>query len=425
MKPLLLLLLTSLPFAHSLAMPEQESAPSASLVEQESAPNASLVEEETAVSGEALDAAKITHENATVKSFDEAPAWSLQQAVLPAAEKWTRNDIVTVPQFGGYFVGSYKYDDAAGQNGGDGFNIRYVRLYLSGTVLKDFKYRIQLEVNGSPHIKDATLEWVRWKGFQVKVGQFKRAFTLENPMNPWDLGSGDYSQLSKKLAGMGDRCGEASMGGRDLGVQLQGDLFKAHDGHYQFHYQAAVYNGQGINQKDLNRQKDYMATLQWSPLKNLTLAAFGWLGNWHSKEKNIDLDRKRFAFGLRYTEPTSGFMLRSEYGRSFGRKASDWDSATGAFTPQSLAQNGGDKADAWYVVAGMPVWRWISAYAKYDAYRDYATNSSLHTIYSLAVDLQPHTNLKLQLQYNFHDDKTVTAPERHYNQFWVQSYVRF
>ena len=414
MKPLLLLLLTSLPFAHSLAMPEQETAP-----------NASLVEEETAVSGEALDAAKITHENATVKSFDEAPAWSLQQAVLPAAEKWTRNDIVTVPQFGGYFVGSYKYDDAAGQNGGDGFNIRYVRLYLSGTVLKDFKYRIQLEVNGSPHIKDATLEWVRWKGFQVKVGQFKRAFTLENPMNPWDLGSGDYSQLSKKLAGMGDRCGEASMGGRDLGVQLQGDLFKAHDGHYQFHYQAAVYNGQGINQKDLNRQKDYMVTLQWSPLKNLTLAAFGWLGNWHSKEKNIDLDRKRFAFGLRYTEPTSGFMLRSEYGRSFGRKASDWDSATGAFTPQSLAQNGGDKADAWYVVAGMPVWRWISAYAKYDAYRDYATNSSLHTIYSLAVDLQPHTNLKLQLQYNYHDDKTVTAPERHYSQFWVQSYVRF
>lgn len=359
------------------------------------------------------------------EAYEKAPSWTLQGTIMPKAERWMRNESTTVPEFGGYIIGSYKYDDARGQNGGDGFGLRLVRLYVSGKVLRDFKYRLQLEVNGTPHIKDATLEWVRWKGFQIKAGQFKRAFSLENPMNPWDIGSGDYSQLTKKLAGMGDRCGEASVGGRDLGVQLQGDLLKAHDGHYQLHYQAAVFNGQGINQKDLNREKDYMGTLQWAPLKNLSVGAFGWLGNWHSKEKNIDLDRKRCAVSLRYDEPASGFNVRAEYARSWGRKASDWDTAKGAWTEQSLAQNGGDKADAWYVVAGIPVWRWINVHAKYDVYRDYATNASMHSIYSMVVDLQPHTNLKLQLQYNYHDDKTATAPERHYNQFWVQSYVRF
>ena len=370
------------------------------------------------------------HENETPETenageFEEAPAWTLQQAIAPATKEWKQSQVATTPQFGGYIIGSYKYDGAPAANGGDGFNLRLVRLYVSGTVMTDFKYRLQVEVNGTPHIKDATLEWVHWKGLQLKVGQFKRAFGLENPMNPWDIGSGDYSQLTKKLAGMGDRVGEASMGGRDLGLQLQGDLLKARDNHYQLHYQLGVFNGQGINQKDLNKQKDVMGTIQWSPLKNLTVGAFGWIGNWHSKEKGIDLDRKRYAFSLRYKEPVSGFSLRSEYAHSFGRKASDWDAVNQCWTAQSLAQNGGDKADAWYVLAGMPVWRWITLNLKYDAYRDYATWDSMHTIYSAIVDLQPHSNLKLQLQYNYNDDRTPISGQSHYSQFWLQSYVRF
>lgn len=359
----------------------------------------------------------------TDEAFETAPTWTLQEALAPTSERWKRGETQSAPQFGGYIVGSYKMDSAEGMNGGEGFNLRMIRLYVSGTVLKDFKYRLQMEVTGTPHVRDATLEWVRWKGLQVKVGQFKRAFTLENPMNPWDLGAGDYALLTKKLAGMGDRCGEASMGGRDLGLQLQGDLFKARDNHYLWHYQLGVFNGQGINQKDLNANKDVMGTLQWNPTKNLTLGVFGWLGKWHSKDKDIDLDRKRYAFSMRYKEPVSGFSVRAEYAKSFGRKASDWDAANQCWTAKSVQQNGGDKADAWYVIAGMPVWRWVGLNVKYDTYRDYATWGSLHSIYTAAIDLQPHANLKLQLQYNHHDDRT--ASQQHYDQFWVQTYVRF
>ena len=232
---------------------------------------------------------------------------TLQDVLMPKTQTWKRSDIASVPKFGGYIIGSYKYGDHDA-NHGDGFNLRLIRLYVDGTVMKDFKYRLQLEVNGTPHVKDATLEWVHWKFLQVKAGQFKRCFSFENPYNPWNVGVGDYSQIVKKFAGMGDRCGEKTMGGRDMGVQLQGDLFQSRkDGHYQFHYQAAVYNGQGINAKDQNKQKDFIGTLQWSPIRNLTLGAFGWYGKWYSADIKQNLDRKRYAFGVKYEDEKSGW----------------------------------------------------------------------------------------------------------------------
>lgn len=354
------------------------------------------------------------------------PYTTLQESIFTSGKTWKHDDIVTIPKFGGYIIGSYKYNGAPGLNNGDGFNIRLLRVYVDGTVYRDFKYRIQFELNGTPHLKDATIEWVHWKEFQVKAGQFKRAFTFENPMNPWDIGSGDYSQLCKKFSGFGDRCGESSMGGRDIGVQLQGDLFPAkNDKHAQLHYQVAVYNGQGINSKDRNSKKDFIATLQWSPIKNLTFGAFGWLGSWYSTDKQISLDRKRYSFGVKYMDPASGWDFRAEYARSFGRKVSDWNAETQSWSEKSLAQNGGDKSDAWYAVVGIPVWRWIKLNVKYDAYRDYATNASLHSIYAATLDLQPHKNLKLQLQYNYNHDKTTAAPALDYHEFWAMSYIRF
>lgn len=359
--------------------------------------------------------------------------WSVQNKIMEKTHtKWKRSDVASIPKFGGYIIGSYKFDDGALDSDkkktlGDGFGLRLIRLYIDGTVMKDFKYRLQLEVNGTPHVKDATIEWVHWNFLQMKVGQFKRCFTYENPYNPWDVGVGDYSQAVKKLAGMGDRCGEASMGGRDLGFQLQGDLLKSKkDGHYQLHYQAAVFNGQGINRKDEDRMKDFIGTIQWSPVKHLSIGAFGWWGTWDNGKKGAEhkvLDRRRFALSGKYENPENGWSARAEYVRSFGRKASDWTGT--CWSESSRQQRGGNKADAWYVTVGAPVWRWIKIYGKWDAYRDYMTWNTMHSIYSASLNLQPHKNLMLQLQYNFNDDRTAAAPRRYYNQAWAEMYIRF
>lgn len=336
-------------------------------------------------------------------------------------EEWTAAQKPTV-KFGGYIIGKYawdsrSFDEAASQQ--DGMNLRLVRLYVDGYVFRDFKYRLQLEVNGTPHVKDATLEWVHWKQFSVKAGQFKRAFTFEDPYNPFDVGVGDYSQLVKKLSGMNDRVGaEASNnGGRDLGIQVQGDVLPiGKDKHPFIHYQVGMFNGQGINTWDKNKQKDFMGTIQFRPVKDLYIGVFGWTGNFTSN--GITADRNRIDFGVKYE---SDWTFRAEYARNWGYKISDYASA-GVIKAASAEL--GKEADAFYATVGIPCAKWLKAYVKYDLYRDYASTDYMNSIYSAALNFKFTKNLYFQAQYNFVDGKTLDNHNK-YSQVWAEMYVRF
>jgi len=334
----------------------------------------------------------------------------------------TLKDYASAPKFGGYFIGTYKYSDQDGAKGGEGFNQRFIRVYLDGTILNDFNYRIQMQVNGSsPHMKDFFVEWAHWKELKVKVGQFKRPFAFENPYNPWDVGLGDYSQLVRKLAGIGDYNGEASAtGGRDQGVQLQGDLFPVgKDKHRFIHYQVGVFNGQGINTGDKNGRKDLIGTLQVQPVKDLFIGFFGWTGNFvgttSKTGKTVTVDRNRWGVSAKYEH--NGWSARAEYVHSEGHKISDYDHEDGSVS-------GTGEADAWYATVGVPCTPWMKTYLKYDAYRDQATWSNMRTMYCVAPNFQIHKNLMLQLQYNYVCEKNVGV-EKCYNEVWVETYVRF
>ena len=54
-------------------------------------------------------------------------------------------DFTTGPKFGGFFVGKYTYTDQDGKNNGDGLSQRMARVYVDGTILTDFKYRVQVQ----------------------------------------------------------------------------------------------------------------------------------------------------------------------------------------------------------------------------------------------------------------------------------------
>jgi hypothetical protein len=319
----------------------------------------------------------------------------------------------SAPKFGGYIIGKYSYTDKQGSNTGDGFNARLIRMYVSGSILTDFKYRVQVELNNTPHVKDYQIEWAKYDVFSVKMGQFKRPFTFENPYNPWDVGIGDYSQLTKKLAGMGDYNGEPSMGGRDQGLQVQGELLKVgKDRHNLLQYQLGVFNGQGINTKEVNCRKDVIGNVKFQPLKGWLIGLFGWHGNYASN--GVTVDRNRWAVGTTYEN--SGWVARAEYAHSQGHKISDVN-ADGTVS-------GTGRADAWYALAGVPCNDWLSCYARYDAYRDQETWGTMKTIYSLCPNFQLNKNLMFQVQYNFVNDRNSVA-DRNYNEFWVEAYIRF
>ena len=331
-------------------------------------------------------------------------------------KKWKIADYVTVPKFGGYIVGTYKYNSQEGKNGGDGFGLRYLRLYLDGTVLKDFKYRVQMNVSGEPGSKnsarviDAFISWQKWAPLGIKLGEYKRCFTFENPMNPWDITSGDYTQLTKHFTGMGGDLyqGAANSGGRDLGVQIYGDAFKVgKTQHYLLHYQAGIYNGQGINTSDKDKEKDYIATVQLQPLKGLYVGVFGWSGSFFDGAQSNYF--KRWAAGVSYE---GFFSARAEYARNIYADGADTHGL-------------GQKSDAWYIRMGIPTWRWLRVNLGYDAYRkDMATWTSLNSIYSLGLQARPHKNLQFQLQWNYCHNN-ASGVDKDYHQLWTQAYIRF
>ena len=322
------------------------------------------------------------------------------------------SDYMSVPKVGGYIIGGYKYSDQEGAHGGPGFNCRLIRLYVDGSIFNDFKYRIQFQANGtSPHVKDFFIEWAKYKEFSVKLGQFKRAFTFENPMNPWDVGVGDFSLLVQKMAGMGDRLGEANMGGRDQGIQVQGDLFPMGNDQYRLvHYQLGVYNGQGINLVDANRAKDVIGTIQFQPVKGLYFGAFGWKGDWvksaTATTPAVTLKRERVSAGLKYD--VDNWTVRAEYA-----------TAVGGEKEQSGA------ADALYVTVGVPVKDWLKVYAKWDEFRTDGTAESSHDMYSACLNFRLHKNLNFQLEYRHHEYHSPWYPTPRYNDLWFMTYIRF
>ena len=341
-----------------------------------------------------------------------------------APRKWWQ-DIKQNTTFGGYVIGKAAFNDQdldAKNESHSTFDIRLIRAYVNGKVW-DFKYGLQMEMNGvaggssekGPRVVDAWAEWCKFDFLSVKFGQFKRGFTFENPMNPWDIGFGAYSQATDKLAGMNDRTGEHASNGRDLGLQIQGDLFKSKkDGHAFLHYQVGAYNGQGINHGDRNDHKDIIGGLWVSPVKDLCIGAFGWAGE-YSKDVNgrkITVDRNRMAFGLKYE---SRWTVRGEYMSSVGGVAND------ATAP--------DRADAWYATLGIPVMKNLKIYTRYDCYRHAKTWNSLRTDYGISGNYYLGKNLIFQLNYTFTDDRAArnaTNPtDSHYNTFDLQLTARF
>ena len=332
-------------------------------------------------------------------------------------------DLKQNTKFGGYIIGQAIVNDQRGNDVKADGSFRLVRVSASGKVL-DFAYMLQLQVNGTstdtkgnePRIVDAWAEWQHYDWLRVKFGQFKRAFTFENPTHPWETGTGSYSQLTTRLAGMSDRAGEHSSGGRDFGLQLQGDFLPVGaDRHKLFHYQIGAYNGQGINRGDRNTRKDIIGGVAVRPVKDLQVGVFGWDGDF--MKDGLKVNRTRWAVGAMYD---GCITAHAEYAHSVGRKITANSAGTSVIS-------GADRADAWYAMVGVPIGEKVKLWAKYDVYRDTKEWDSARSLYILTADYNFHKNLKLQMNYTRVNDRAVNSlgGDGDYNTLDLQLYVRF
>lgn len=332
-------------------------------------------------------------------------ALSLNVCAQEKTTKWYDNI-----KFSGYGMLQYQAEDKEGGAHNE-FNLRLARFILDGKI-GEFDYRAQIQGTnvkgpGEPTVQlvDLYTEWVKHKEFRVKVGQFKRAFTFENPTHPITQGWYSYAMVINNLSGFGDRTGEKSSGGRDIGLQVQGDLLPDGNGRRWLHYQVGVYNGEGINQKDKDQRKDIIGGLWVMPVVGVRIGAFGWTGS------RADIGGKnRYALSAEYDKDE--YTFRAEYLHSQGMGADP-----------SL----GDKADGWYAFGIVPVIKSkLHAKARYNCYRKAKEWDSSKTMYEVGLNYYFTKNLQLNAEYARVNDRSIADPDKHnYNFVDVELDFRF
>lgn len=345
------------------------------------------------------------------------------------------NSIINSCRISGCLMGQFQANDQKGATPKDFFNVKNMRVMLDGRILNDFYYRAQIQMTGvsnsinGPHIVDLCAEWQKYKAIYIKFGEFKRPFTFENPYHPCDEGFYNFSQGISKLTGMTDRNGEQMSNGRDIGVQLQGDLFQAKDNHYWLHYQIGVFNGQGINVSDVDSRKDVIGGIWVVPVKGLRVGAFGWTGDYARKFSQTDaegvstnvirtVDRNRYSFGFDYNR--DDWTVRSEFIHSEGKAFKN-----NTLTDGTINTDLGDKTDGWYAAVIYPVVKdKMHVKARYDVYRENASWSSSNNHYEVGADYIFDKRLKLQVDYIRVNDRTSTL-DQNYNMIDCQVMVKF
>ena len=343
----------------------------------------------------------------------------------------------------GYALSQYQ---ASWQKGAESnsFNVRMGRISLEGRIAKDFYWKTQLQFNGntsnlgsSPRMVDLFAEWQKYSYFKVKIGQFKNPFTFENPMNPIDQGFMAYSQNVSKLAGFSDRAGEHASNGRDIGLQFQGDFLKNANGRNLLHYQIGVFNGQGINTKDVDQQKNIIGGVWVMPVAGMRIGAFGWTGsyarkgNWtetiadpsssvtpnatkeitHSNEVR-KLNQNRYAFSFEYKK--DGWTVRSEYihstGMAFAKSITNHGDANSKDC--SLNENIGNKAQGVYGLVIAPIadlkkGNKIDFKARYDMYQPNGKTDMMKTQYEAGFNFHIGKNFTILTEYALVNDRTL------------------
>lgn len=367
-----------------------------------------------------------------------------------AQENTPKLSVLSDIKFSGYVMSQYQYTGQDSKES-NSFNIRMVRMALEGRLMKDFYWKVQLQANGntsdlgsSPRMVDAFAEWQKYEAFKIKAGQFKRPFTFENPMHPITQGFMGYSQNVSKLAGFSDRTGEHASNGRDIGVQIQGDLIKNAAGRNLLHYQVGVFNGQGTNHKDVDQRKDVIGGIWVSPVKGLRIGAFGWTGSsarkgtWdvtdanHNVVKNEDgsvkthsgvrsLSKNRYAFSAEYA--ANDWTVRSEYIHSQGYGFTK-TLTSGKETDCNVNYAAGDQADGFYALMIAPVInKKLYAKARYDLYRPRAEWGTSRTQYEIGANYWIGKSIMIGAEYARINDRSLAKPD--YNMIDVEFDVKF
>lgn len=221
----------------------------------------------------------------------------------------------------------------------------------------------------------------------LRFGQFKTRLTMENPMSPTIVESiGLYSQGATYLSGGGTDALYGVQYGRDLGIDIYGQLFND-----RLFYNLQIMNGQGVNVKDKNNKKNVVLSLDYRPVKGLRLVATG---------------QKGYGTAIAASENCPNIAVGEEYTRDRWSAGAEWKSGSNDYWKHRSAtvrgeymwgKDGNNKSYGGYVTASIPVVDKLDVIASYDYFN-----------YNKALD-RDRTNLIAGVQYWYYKKCRVQA----------------
>lgn len=293
----------------------------------------------------------------------------------------------------------------------DGFAIKRARLDFQGHFSSKFDYRLlfdfvgQSSANGtaptgggqiSPFLVDA---WISYKPFtwlQFKAGQLYAAFSQENTTQDRNL---DMIERTQVVGALVARKGDAANGlvdslgnqnGRDIGIQLFGNIGKLKD-HYLLDYYFQVLNGAGINTLDNNQSKDIDARLVVHPLK--------WINIGGSYYDGYD----------RFTSNLNKDQLRTRWGTEVGLVQDRW-SVKGEYIRGQEGVHHPTKHEGWYGQAAyffLP--KQLEGIVRYDWYDPNTAKADVKsTYYDLGLTYYFNVWTKIQVYYSVRNQQGPT-----------------
>lgn len=268
----------------------------------------------------------------------------------------------------GYAQAGYTYRDQPQKT--NTFDVK--RSLLWGKAKITDKWSFLFMHDFSSVVQEFYTDYAVSSALKVRFGQFKNSYSLENPLSPTRLELIEcYSQAALFLSGCGSDPLYGVQYGRDLGLMLYGDIVRD-----KLFYEAAIMNGQGINRKDKNNQKDMILKLGLRPIQGLSIVATGQLGtgcavatSMYNPEIEVgqNYTRNRWSAGFEYQ--SKKFNARSEY---------------------LAGKDGNVNLRGLYFTSSVPIVGALEAVASYDYFN-----------YNTSLDMR-QTNLVGGLQYWFY-----------------------
>lgn len=305
--------------------------------------------------------------------------------LLQSVEKIRQGFNTPYMQFGGYGLLLYKYNDMSKIK--HNLDARALFLHMQGQLFKDFKYFVMMEfVN--PTLTEFYADWTPSSKFNLRVGQAKTPFSLENQLSLTVLESVAYSRSVSAMTGMGDDVLKLQNGknnfGRDMGIQAYGSFLSTRT-HDILQYGIGIYQGTGLVTSETNNSKDFTANIMIQPIKGFRIGGGGYFG----EATYIKGDDREKAKHVR-----NRWIISSDYkkGRLYAR--SEW----------IKANDGGINKEG---IHGMGQWYFIpeklNGFAKIDYFNQNKEINSEVMDYTVGVNYYFFKSCRFQLNYTYSD----------------------